>query len=75
MEAFRALGASCKPEHVEAPAAVSDSDGVVHFDLHQRYFKGSALLPNGLQVRSVLVVQTAADGKIVSLEEVLPPPV
>lgn len=70
VEAFRALGASCKPEHVEEPLAVPESESVVLFHLHQRYFHGSVLLPNGLTVKSLLVVRAdAVDGRIVSMEE------
>ena len=71
-EAFRALAAVCRPEHIEEPCPVKDSTtkGAVQFDLHQRYFRGSMLLPSGLAVKSTLVVHTSAiDGRITSLEE------
>ena len=73
IEAFRALGAVCKPVLVEEPAAMpaaaADGPNSVAFYLHSNYFGGSFLLPKGLTVRSVLVVRTKADGTVCALEE------
>lgn len=63
MEAFRALGAACRPESIEEPMCTKDDGSEVHFHLHQRYF-------GWLTVRSVLVVQSnTSDGRINHIEE------
>ena len=71
VEAFRALSASCRPEHVEPPLAVREQQrgsGFEHeYHLHQRYFRSKWW--QGLEVRSSLVVQTGADGRIHAIEE------
>ena len=71
VEAFRALGASCSPEHVAPPLAVSQrtvSEQLEsEFFLHQRYFKGAYY--SGLVVRSTLVVRTDNAGRICAVEE------
>jgi hypothetical protein len=80
VEAFRALGASCSPEHVAPPLAVSQrtvstASGPAagaeqlesEFFLHQRYFKGAYY--SGLVVRSTLVVRTDNAGRICAVEE------
>jgi hypothetical protein len=72
VEAFRALGAFCSPEHIEGPLPLSSfesSPSAVTFDLHQRYFRGSVFVPQGLEIRSTLQVQCSDDGRIRSIEE------
>ena len=63
-EAFRALRVM-KPEHVEEPLCVAKPDGTSEVYLHQRY----KLMSSGFTIRSTLVVQTTADGRICNLEE------
>ena len=71
MEAFRALGAVCKPEVVDGPIAIpSTSPDETAFYLHSNYFKDSFVFGSkGLTVRSVLVVRTKPDGTVCALEE------
>jgi hypothetical protein len=64
-EAFRALRVM-KPEHVEEPLSVAKADGSTEVYLHQRY---SLMSMSAFTIRSVLVVHTAADGRLCSLEE------
>ena len=69
-EAFRALRAA-RPEPVHPPLAMGSTDShTTEFYLHQRYLRGFTMLPNGFEMRSVLVVRTSpADGRICALEE------
>ena len=74
VEAFRALAATCRPEHVDPPLSVRSARHAgldcTEFFLHQRYFRDTFLLPRGLVVRSVLVVHTDADtGRVRAFEE------
>ena len=74
MEAFRALSAFCSPEHVEEPLPLasfeSSPSATIQFHLHQRYFRGSFLLPQGLEMRSTLLVRCSGDDdRIYALEE------
>ena len=69
-EAFRALKAA-RPEPVQPPLAMASTDAhTTEFYLYQRYLRGFTLLPNGFEIKSVLVVRTSpADGRICALEE------
>ena len=74
VEAFRALAAACRPEHVEPPLSIRAERHAgldcTEFFLHQRYFRNTMLLPRGLEVRSVLVVHTDVDtGRVRAFEE------
>lgn len=74
VEAFRALAAACRPEHIEPPLRLRTERHAgldcTEFFLHQRYFRDTMLLPRGLEVRSVLVVHTDADtGRVRAFEE------
>ena len=70
VEAFRALQFA-SPEHVQPPHARERPDGTVDVVLHQRYFRGSMLLPSGFEIHSVLEVHTVGGGddRICSLTE------
>ena len=62
---------TCRPEHVEPPLAIREQprgSGFEHeYYLHQRYFRSQWW--RGLEVRSSLLVQTGADGRIHAIEE------
>ena len=66
-EAFRALR-FCRPQQIESSTS-GTVDGVVKVHLHQRYFEGSWLKPSGIDVRSLLIVRIADDGRVWSIEE------
>lgn len=63
MEALRALAAFCSPEHMEEPLPFasfeSSPSATIQFHLHQRYFRGSFLLPQGLEMAHFLCAAAA----------------